>query len=159
MPLNIWIFCWCVSGVIAAMIASAKGRSLPAWFFIGFLFGPFGVVFAALAQKNVEVLENKTLNSGNHKKCPHCAELIRKEAKFCRYCQKEQPELITPVGSKPDDPHIQLQVAISKSDLDGVRQLLSSNFNIADSNLPMTHLEYAELYGNPEIIKLIREKL
>lgn len=36
----IWIIC----GVFAAVVASSKGRSGVAWFFLGFLFGPFALL-------------------------------------------------------------------------------------------------------------------
>ncbi len=49
------IFVWALCGAAAAMIASGKGRSGCGWFVLGFLLGPFGILFAAIASK-----KNKT---------------------------------------------------------------------------------------------------
>lgn len=68
-----WLFC----GIVAAMIGSKKGEGCFS-FIIGLIFGPFGIVFALLSK-------------GNRKECPHCKELIHKDAKVCPHCQKELP--------------------------------------------------------------------
>jgi hypothetical protein len=39
-----WIFCACA----AAGIANGKHRSVPGWFFLGLLFGPFAWIVAAM---------------------------------------------------------------------------------------------------------------
>jgi len=38
---------WLVSAALAAFLAQAKGRSAGSWFFVGFLFGPLGLIAAA----------------------------------------------------------------------------------------------------------------
>ncbi|MCE9587886.1 MAG: DUF4339 domain-containing protein [Verrucomicrobia bacterium] len=66
---------WAMCGVVAAMIGARKGEGCAA-FFIGFLFGPFGVLFAFLRK-------------GNRCACRFCQELVNKDALVCPYCQRE----------------------------------------------------------------------
>jgi hypothetical protein len=44
------VLLWVVCGGVAAFLAQAKGRSPGNWFLVGFFFGPFGVIAAALAR-------------------------------------------------------------------------------------------------------------
>ncbi|MDF1882972.1 SHOCT domain-containing protein [Sulfurimonas sp. SAG-AH-194-C21] len=41
-----YFFLWLFFGIFAALLASNRNRSAIGWFFIGFVFGPFGLLFA-----------------------------------------------------------------------------------------------------------------
>ncbi len=81
------IIIWLLFGLAAGMIAGGKGRSSGGFFLLGLLFGPFGLLAAAVASPNKARNERAGLQSGRMRKCPQCAEVISSEAKICRHCR------------------------------------------------------------------------
>lgn len=89
---QMWYFLivfWLLCGVVSAVVASNKGRSGCGWLIVGFLLGPFGFVLSLVVSKDESSVEKEALMSGTVKKCPYCAELIKREAIICRYCGKD----------------------------------------------------------------------
>jgi len=87
--LLIWILC----GIAGGIILSNKGRSGCGGFALGFLLGPIGLVIALVMSTDHKELEKRSLQEGEMRKCPNCAELVRVEAKKCRFCGSELPAL------------------------------------------------------------------
>ena len=84
--MEVILIIWVVCGIIAAAIAGGKGRSGCGGFAIGFLLGPLGIIWALLMKTDQANINNKAVKSGEMKKCPACAELVKAEATKCRHC-------------------------------------------------------------------------
>ena len=72
--MELLIITWVLFGIAAVLVANNKGMDGCSWFVIGFLLGPFGLLFALLS-------------SG--RQCPHCKKGIHADATKCPYCQSD----------------------------------------------------------------------
>ena len=75
-------------GLIPAAIAQSKGRSVLGFWIYGVLLFIVALPHALLMKASPKAVEKKALASGG-KRCPHCAEVIKGEAKVCRFCRRD----------------------------------------------------------------------
>jgi hypothetical protein len=69
---------WLILAVVVAIWAYKMGRSAVGYFFLSLLLSPViaGVILLVSGRKVGE----------KYKKCPECAEIVKSEAKICRFC-------------------------------------------------------------------------
>jgi len=93
---------WILFGVVTAVVATNKGKNGCAWFALGVLLGPFGLILSLVTPRDQTAVEQKAVSSGEMRKCPYCAELIKAEAIKCRFCGSDLP-----TDPPKEDGHVQ----------------------------------------------------
>ena len=80
--------------IVAREIAKKKGLDPTPYFALAIVLTPLvGIIAALVAKPRAEALEQQRLASGIERKCPFCAELVKAEAKVCRFCGKDLPPM------------------------------------------------------------------
>lgn len=86
----LYIIICLIAGFAGGAVASAKGRSSLGWFILCFIL-PIAIVVLLFLKEAGAV-------SGVTQQCPHCAEIIKWEAKVCPHCQRDlvsaEPETV-----------------------------------------------------------------
>lgn len=113
-------FLWIVLSVLAGVLAENKGRSGVGFFFLSLVLSPLiGLIAAAVVENRKNVIAERAIESGESRKCPFCAEIIKAEATICRFCGREQPKQEAGITSAQLDAiNAEMGTRYSKSDLE-----------------------------------------
>jgi hypothetical protein len=88
-----------IIGLIPAAIAASKGRNFLLWWFYGAALFIIALPHSLMLKLDEKAMETEKLASGENRKCPFCAEIIKAEAKVCRYCGRDvEPVLVSVTG-------------------------------------------------------------
>jgi hypothetical protein len=78
---------WLVLSILVGVWASKRGHGWAGMYLVSTFFTPIlGALIEAVRGRDVAVLEERQVQSGDAKRCPACAELVRSDAKKCRHC-------------------------------------------------------------------------
>lgn len=85
---------------LSSMVGKSKGFGSASCFLAGLLLGPLALVWFLVKPKNDAALTTAAIRSGDFRKCPFCAELVRYEATVCKHCQRDLPKVKPPSFSE-----------------------------------------------------------
>lgn len=83
------IVVWLVCAVLVGLGAYSRGRSLPLWLVLAVLLTPLAAALMLLMfPDRTEVRVRREAQQGRNglRLCPSCSEVVRREARRCRFC-------------------------------------------------------------------------
>lgn len=83
-----YFFIWVILSICCMILAENRGRDGGRWLVISILISPLLSLILLLVMKNLS--EEKSLKSGDKKKCMFCAETINADAIKCKHCGSMQ---------------------------------------------------------------------
>jgi hypothetical protein len=76
-----------IIGLLPASIAKNKGKDFVIWWIYGAALFIVALPHALMMDADADALEFNAIAKGG-KNCRHCADVVKAEAKICRFCQR-----------------------------------------------------------------------
>ena len=83
----VWFF-WLLCAVFSAVLARSKGRS-GAWFFVGLLFGPFGLLVGLMPEQRAQKDSGRTSGGATDDEVPPHIVALRRNREAARQAQAD----------------------------------------------------------------------
>lgn len=89
--LEFLLFLSVLLSIFIGLLASSRGRSGFGWFILSLVISPIITLILILLMDDLSELKSSRYlddipNPDTHIRCPDCRELVRNEAKKCRFC-------------------------------------------------------------------------
>jgi hypothetical protein len=81
---------WLIFSFVVGIVRSSRGGGFFGMFLLSLLLSPIiGLILALAIPVSPKAQEAQAMTAGDLRKCPQCAELVKREAKICRFCRAE----------------------------------------------------------------------